>query len=372
MPSSVDADGGRRRHPDHAGQDQEGRDGRDQGGGDHEGADPARAARRRLDQDGAGSPAATSPTPGSAVRSGGSPGPPRKAPHWWNVEATAWPDASPQQCGEINTNRAFSAPVGCPDVAAKGPRPAADRDRRRRVGSIARQGFATGTPKAANPPRPWRAARHPANIDRFAVRLQAWPWLASVANARALAHHSPDPHLETPMPDTPVFASAAVAAPHRLAAAGRPAACSRQGGNAIEAMVAMAATIAVVYPHMNGIGGDGFWLVREPGGRVRGIEACGPAGRLATIPRYREKGYDDDPVARARCGRDGRGRGRRLARSRSTAREALGGRLPLRDAARRRDPPRARRLRGLALRGALRAEGDSTRSTTRRASPRPS
>ncbi len=38
----------------------------------------------------------------------------------------------------------------------------------------------------------------------------------------------------------------------------------REGGNAIEAMVAMAASIAAVYPHMNHVGGDGFWLVREP------------------------------------------------------------------------------------------------------------
>ncbi len=69
-----------------------------------------------------------------------------------------------------------------------------------------------------------------------------------------------------------------------------------QGGNAIEAMVAMAASIAVVYPHMNGIGGDGFWLVREPGGRVRGIEACGPAGALATIGRYTDRGHRAIPA----------------------------------------------------------------------------
>src|SRR5688572_30587343 len=68
-----------------------------------------------------------------------------------------------------------------------------------------------------------------------------------------------------------------------------------EGGNAIEAMVAMAATVAVVYPHMNGIGGDGFWLVREPGGRVHGIDASGPAGALATIERYRAKGHDAVP-----------------------------------------------------------------------------
>lgn len=96
------------------------------------------------------------------------------------------------------------------------------------------------------------------------------------------------------MSESPVFAAAAVAAPHRLASeAGR--AILAEGGNAIEAMVAMAATIAVVYPHMNAIGGDGFWLVHEPGGKVHAIEACGPAGSLATIERYREKGFDAIP-----------------------------------------------------------------------------
>jgi oxamate amidohydrolase len=88
------------------------------------------------------------------------------------------------------------------------------------------------------------------------------------------------------MNDAPSFSRAAVAAPHILAAeAGR--AILDEGGNAIEAMVAMAATIAVVYPHMNSIGGDGFWLIGEPGGRVRAIEACGFAARDATIEHYR-------------------------------------------------------------------------------------
>lgn len=96
------------------------------------------------------------------------------------------------------------------------------------------------------------------------------------------------------MPETPVFAAAAVAAPHTLAAETGRAILS-EGGNAVEAMVAMAATIAVVYPHMNAIGGDGFWLVRESNGKVRGIEACGPAGSLATLERYRAKGYDAIP-----------------------------------------------------------------------------
>ena len=53
-------------------------------------------------------------------------------------------------------------------------------------------------------------------------------------------------------------------------------------------MIAMAATIAAVYPHMNHIGGDGFWLVREPNGRVRAIMAPGPAGSKATRELYRD------------------------------------------------------------------------------------
>ncbi len=92
-----------------------------------------------------------------------------------------------------------------------------------------------------------------------------------------------------------VFARAAVAAPHRAAAeAGR--AVLAEGGNAIEAMVAMAATISVVYPHMNAIGGDGFWLIRTPDGVIRYIEACGFAGVKATQSFYRDKGFDSIPA----------------------------------------------------------------------------
>jgi gamma-glutamyltranspeptidase/glutathione hydrolase len=66
------------------------------------------------------------------------------------------------------------------------------------------------------------------------------------------------------------------------------------GGNALEAMVAMAASIAVTYPHMNGIGGDGFWLIREPSGRVRALMAAGRAGALARSELYR--GHETIPA----------------------------------------------------------------------------
>ncbi|MBB3834209.1 gamma-glutamyltranspeptidase/glutathione hydrolase [Xanthomonas arboricola] len=77
-----------------------------------------------------------------------------------------------------------------------------------------------------------------------------------------------------------------VVAPHHLAAqAGRDV--LRDGGNAIEAAVATAACLAVVYPHMTGIGGDGFWLIHEPDGRVHAIDACGRAAQAATLDFYR-------------------------------------------------------------------------------------
>src|SRR5262249_26682213 len=61
-----------------------------------------------------------------------------------------------------------------------------------------------------------------------------------------------------------------------------------EGGNALEAMLAMAASIAAVYPHMNHLGGDGFWLLREPSGRVRTIMAAGPAAMAAKPELYRD------------------------------------------------------------------------------------
>lgn len=87
----------------------------------------------------------------------------------------------------------------------------------------------------------------------------------------------------------------AVTAPHHLAAQAG-AGVLRDGGNAVEAMVAAAATIAVVYPHMNSIGGDGFWLVSRPGQEPVGIEGCGRAAALATPDWYRAEGHASIPT----------------------------------------------------------------------------
>ena len=80
--------------------------------------------------------------------------------------------------------------------------------------------------------------------------------------------------------------------PHHLASeAGRDV--LREGGNAVEAAVAIAAALAVVYPHMTGIGGDAFWLVAEPDGRVHAIDASGRAARQADLSLY--PGLDSIP-----------------------------------------------------------------------------
>jgi gamma-glutamyltranspeptidase/glutathione hydrolase len=67
----------------------------------------------------------------------------------------------------------------------------------------------------------------------------------------------------------------------------------REGGNALEAMIAAAATIAVVYPHMNSIGGDGFWVIGSPSGPLGGIDASGASAAAATLEYYAQRGVKD-------------------------------------------------------------------------------
>ena len=86
-----------------------------------------------------------------------------------------------------------------------------------------------------------------------------------------------------------------VVAPHHLAAQSGLNVL-REGGNAVEAMVAAAAAIAVVYPHMNAIGGDGFWIVHAPGTEPIAIDACGAAAARATPEWYRSQRLDAIPA----------------------------------------------------------------------------
>lgn len=96
------------------------------------------------------------------------------------------------------------------------------------------------------------------------------------------------------MLNTPRARRGMVTAPHHLAAEAGLAVL-REGGNAVEATVAMAAALTVVYPHMTGIGGDGFWLIAAPGRDPVAVEACGRAAAAATPDLYKSKGLSSIP-----------------------------------------------------------------------------
>jgi oxamate amidohydrolase len=84
-----------------------------------------------------------------------------------------------------------------------------------------------------------------------------------------------------------------VATPHRLASEAGVAAL-RAGGNAIDAAVAAAATIAVIYPHMNGIGGDNLWLIYDAQARaLKALCGVGRSAREASIQWYAARGLSN-------------------------------------------------------------------------------
>lgn len=87
----------------------------------------------------------------------------------------------------------------------------------------------------------------------------------------------------------------AVSADHPLAAqAGLRV--LQEGGNAMDAAVAMAGVLAVVRPHMNGVGGDAFVLVYQAStGKVFALNGSGRSGALATPDFFRKQGHDEIP-----------------------------------------------------------------------------
>jgi gamma-glutamyltranspeptidase/glutathione hydrolase len=89
-----------------------------------------------------------------------------------------------------------------------------------------------------------------------------------------------------------------VASPHVLAS-GSGVAALRAGGNALDAAIAAAATIAVVYPHTNGVGGDNFWLIYDAtSSRLTALCGAGRSARAASIEWYAGRGIRDAIPAR--------------------------------------------------------------------------
>lgn len=87
----------------------------------------------------------------------------------------------------------------------------------------------------------------------------------------------------------------AVVSDHVLASAAG-AAVLRQGGNAIDAAITMAAVLAVVRPHMNGVGADNFMLIRDAKTkRVYALNGSGRAGSRATPAFFQARNLTQVP-----------------------------------------------------------------------------
>ena len=110
---------------------------------------------------------------------------------------------------------------------------------------------------------------------------------------------------EEPAPAAPEFPAtnrpdvmgleAAVSSDHPLASAAGIDVL-RRGGNAIDAAVTMAGVLAVVRPHMNGVGGDAFALIHRAGTpAVAALNGSGRAGALASPEFFAAAGEDEIP-----------------------------------------------------------------------------
>src|SRR5215468_4358836 len=87
-----------------------------------------------------------------------------------------------------------------------------------------------------------------------------------------------------------------VTSPHSLASSAGVDVL-RAGGSAVDAAIAAAAVLAVVYPHMTGLGGDAFWLIHEGGsGEINYLSGGGKAAASATLEAMAQRGCRDIPL----------------------------------------------------------------------------
>jgi gamma-glutamyltranspeptidase len=86
-----------------------------------------------------------------------------------------------------------------------------------------------------------------------------------------------------------------VACPHSLASqAGVDA--LRAGGSAVDAAIAASSALAVLYPHMTGVGGDAFWLIYDAKKhQVRYLDGGGRGAASASVEWFQERGHKEVP-----------------------------------------------------------------------------
>src|SRR3979411_1202294 len=93
----------------------------------------------------------------------------------------------------------------------------------------------------------------------------------------------------------PSVTKGAIATPHKTASE-VGAQVLRDGGNAIDAVIAANAGLWVVYPHMASVGGDLMAIVWPAGEAAPvGLIGAGRSGELATIDAVRSRGYEEMP-----------------------------------------------------------------------------
>ncbi|WP_228040657.1 gamma-glutamyltransferase [Nodosilinea sp. LEGE 07088] len=89
--------------------------------------------------------------------------------------------------------------------------------------------------------------------------------------------------------------TAMVVCPHSLASTAGLTILQR-GGNAVDAAIATQAALAVVYPHMTGLGGDGFWLgYQAESGELYGLNGSGRAGAGCDRTYFERQGLEAIP-----------------------------------------------------------------------------
>jgi gamma-glutamyltranspeptidase len=100
------------------------------------------------------------------------------------------------------------------------------------------------------------------------------------------------PFVPTGRPVT-MAANGMISTSHYLASSAGFAMLQR-GGTAVDAIIAANATLAVVFPHMAGLGGDLFAQIWDPEeGKVLALNGSGRSGEKVTVDIYKEKGWDE-------------------------------------------------------------------------------
>ncbi len=146
---------------------------------------------------------------------------------------------------------------------------------------------------------------------RSTLRLPVSACLLGLGFAAASACGPADPAVSSSdaasaVPEFPSTNRPEVRGTHGAVSAGQPLAAQaglevlKEGGHAVDAAVAMAAVLAVVRPHMNGVGGDAFVLFWDPeAGTVRALNGSGRAGALATPEFFADAGENEMPYTGA-------------------------------------------------------------------------